>query len=75
MASFLKRISATIRAMPVPFSSSRLIGKDLAGNSYYESASTREGMSTTRRYIEYAKGDPYSDYTPEGIPPQWQAWL
>lgn len=47
----------------------RVIGKDAAGNVYYQERRARHGLRT-RRWVGYA-GKPEASE----VPPEWHAWL
>lgn len=47
----------------------RVVGRDGAGNTYYEDRKARPGM-TRRRWVDYA-GEPEATK----VPPEWHAWL
>jgi NADH:ubiquinone oxidoreductase subunit len=50
--------------------SSREIGRDRFGNTYYESRARQPVYERTRRHVVYA-GAP----DPTSVPPEWHAWL
>ena len=54
------------------------MGYDLEGNMYFESPNLRqrEGINNTRRTVIYSDGrNALSQYNPDALPIQWQAWL
>ena len=48
----------------------RLVGRDSAGNRYYEEKRRAAGRLRPRRWALYAHGD-----DPTSVPPEWHAWL
>jgi NADH:ubiquinone oxidoreductase subunit len=61
-----------LRKLNLPWSSKRFQGSDLDGNYYFEDASVGKG----KRTIVYADGRNHiSQYNPDSIPVEWQAWL
>ncbi|KAH9248459.1 hypothetical protein BASA81_013858 [Batrachochytrium salamandrivorans] len=72
----LRRIINRIKVSNHPWKSTLYVGSDLDGNMYFEGPPVREGISLSRRSIEYADGRSHiSQYEPNAIPVQWQAWL
>ncbi|MDA8250065.1 MAG: NADH:ubiquinone oxidoreductase subunit NDUFA12 [Rhodospirillales bacterium] len=47
----------------------RTVGRDAAGNTYYEDRRARPGLRP-RRWVMYAGPD-----DPSAVPPEWHAWL
>ncbi|EGF78037.1 hypothetical protein BATDEDRAFT_91193 [Batrachochytrium dendrobatidis JAM81] len=72
----LRRLFNKIKVINQPWKATRYVGSDLEGNMYFEGPPVREGISLPRRSIEYADGrSNISQYEPNAIPIQWQAWL
>ncbi|KAI5805681.1 hypothetical protein EDC01DRAFT_725270 [Geopyxis carbonaria] len=70
--SLLTRLLRTYRSLPLPFRRKRLLGVDLANNTYWET--TLPG-ARPRRSVEFAtKGRDWVDYA-GAVPVQWHQWL
>ncbi|KAH6566853.1 hypothetical protein BASA83_008206 [Batrachochytrium salamandrivorans] len=65
----LRRIINRIKVSNHPWKSTLYVGSDLDGNMYFEGPPVREGISLSRRSIEYADGRSHiSQYEPNAIP-------
>jgi NADH:ubiquinone oxidoreductase subunit len=72
----LKKILNRLRTINTPWSTKQFIGYDLKGNMYFEEPMIKRGINFPRRSVVYQDGRNHiSQYDPESIPVQWQAWM
>ncbi|KAI8902680.1 hypothetical protein BC833DRAFT_520743 [Globomyces pollinis-pini] len=64
-----------LKVMNFPWKSKKFRGYDLDGNMYFEEPSNFT-TSKTKRTVEYSDQRSHpSQYNPNSIPVQWQAWM
>jgi NADH dehydrogenase [ubiquinone] 1 alpha subcomplex assembly factor 2 len=72
----LKKILNRIKTINTRWSTKKFIGYDLQGNMYFEEPMIKRGINFPRRSVTYEDGRNHiSEYDPNSIPVQWQAWM
>jgi NADH:ubiquinone oxidoreductase subunit len=72
----IRKLINRLRTLNTPWSNKLFVGHDLQGNMYFEEPMIKRGINFPRRSVIYQDGRNHlSQYDPDSIPVQWQAWM